>query len=340
MKISVVIQSYGSVHEYKRAVFSIISFYAYSSKPKEQTEVVLFTDRPDFFEPFLKELPIKYVHLTHAKIKEMRGSIDFVHRVKIAAIEEAFSLTEGNILYIDSDTFFISDPVQWMDQLSAVNAFMHENEYPFKVMKEFKLPAGKTFHIFYDFVTSRSFFLHDGSELRISPSQISWNAGVILLHREHQSFLKDVYKLTDDFYPDTKNHGCEQYAFSIILDRNTHLSSCKEMIYHYWFPIKKPIADKFLKDKITEQWASLSLSQKQQQVRRWTYELPAVFETDVLMTQYHAIQLFNEDRLKKGIGYMIRAFAQDPFCWTFIKDSVYHIRRLLLKNIFSRAHAW
>src|SRR5688500_15091363 len=106
---SLVIQSFGRENEYKRAILTVLSFYANCSLPDEQTRLMLFTDRPEYFSSYLSGLPVDFILLTPEKIKEMRGNIDFLHRMKIAVIEEAFDKTGGNIIYADSDTFFVAD---------------------------------------------------------------------------------------------------------------------------------------------------------------------------------------------------------------------------------------
>jgi hypothetical protein len=93
VKVNLVIQSFGRDNEYRRAILTILSFYAHSSLKREETKVLLFTDMPAYFSTFLEGLPVEYVLLTPEKIKSMRGEIDFLHRMKIAVIEEAFKIT-------------------------------------------------------------------------------------------------------------------------------------------------------------------------------------------------------------------------------------------------------
>jgi len=334
---NLVVQSYGARHEYRRAVFSIWSFFVHHESAIEKKRVILFTDDPDFFKPYFGTLPVAYVLITPEKLRHMRGRIDFVHRVKIAAIEEAFAMANDNLLYVDSDTFFIADPAPFMNRLAPQRAFMHIAEYPFSDMKTLELPAGATFHRFYDFIIDKTFYLTDGTPIRISPQQTSWNAGVIVLHHEHRKCIPDVFKLTDDFYPDTENHGCEQYAFSIILERHATVGPCDDMIYHYWLPVKKPIADKFLLPRITDRWAAQTDAQKTADIRLWTQELPVVFETDVLMFRARAIQWFNENRFVKAWGAVLRALRLDPFNWIFLRHTLYHTRRLILLKLLRKA---
>ena len=267
----------------------------------------------------------------------MRGKIDFVHRVKIAAIDEAFAIAKDSLLYVDSDTFFIADPAPFMNRLTPQQAFMHIAEYPFSDMKTLELPAGETFHRFYDFVMSKTFYLTNGTPIRISPQQTSWNAGAILLHYAHRQIIPDVFKLTDDFYPDTENHGCEQYAFSIVLERDATVGPCDSIIYHYWLRVKKPIADKFLSPRITTAWAARTDAQKTTDIRLWTQELPGVFETDVLMFRARAIQWFNENRFVKAYGAVLGALRRDPFNWIFLRHTLYHTRRMIMLKLLRKA---
>jgi hypothetical protein len=331
MKVNLVLQSYGNEREYKRAIFTVWSFFVYYQGPRDSANVIVFTDNVAFFQSMLENFPIHYVPLTAEKIKAMRGKIDFVHRVKIAVIEEAFRIVgSDHLLYVDSDTFFINDPIPFYSRLSESLSMMHAFEYRLKEMKELKLPAGKLFHTFYDFIDGKEFILTDGSKMVISPEQASWSAGVILLHASHQKLLPDVYRLTDALYPDTKHHGCEQYAFCIFLNRITRVETCEEMIYHYWLPVKKPIADEYFSMRITSEWATESEANRLASVKKWTQDLPAVFENHPRRLRDKAILAFNENHFNVGYGIALRALIKNPFHLEFIRDVLYHTRRLIL----------
>jgi hypothetical protein len=325
MRIHLVLQSYGNENEYRRAVFAIWSYFACSTS--DEHEVTLFTDNPKFFELFLQGLPIRYITLTKAKIAEMRGSIDFVHRVKIAVIQEAFAISQTPMLYIDSDTFFISDPVPYMRHLSPALAFMHEFEYRFKEMEKFPLPAGATFLRYYKHIMSRTFRLPGGEEVKFSPEQVSWNAGVILLDPSHAAHLDDVLALTDQTYPGTENHGCEQYAFSFVLERHGAVEPCYDMVYHYWPKVKKNIADKFLLEKISAEWSLLNEREKLFAVKEWIKVFPGVFEEDVLMYQNRSILHFNDNEFREGYQNAWKALRKRPFDVHFSRDVFYHVLR-------------
>jgi hypothetical protein len=327
---NLVLQSFGRENEYLRAILTVLSYYSYTSLPLSQTRVLLFTDHPDYFAPFFDQLPVDYILLTPEKIKEMRGGIDFLHRMKIALIDEAFDRAQGNILYADSDTFFIADPTPLMDKLSEDQCFMHLWEYRFEELRDQPLPAGKTFQDFLTLIENKNFWLADGRQIKVDPQNVSWNAGVMFFHHSHVRFIADVYSLTDQFYPPTLNHASEQYAFSVVLQNSIKVQSCEKVIYHYWYRIKKQIVDDYLKKKLSIAWKEKPILEKLNDIKRWTQVLPKYFDHHVLTYQDHAIQAFNNNEFWDGYQWTFKSLMKDPFkAKRFLKDVFYHTRRYL-----------
>ncbi len=327
MTSTLVTQSFGNEREYRRAIFMVWSFWAYTPT---SSRVILFTDRPDFFRPYFSGQPVEYVLLSPEKIKSMRGSIDFLHRMKIVMIEEAFSISKTNVLYADSDTFFINDPSPLMANLSPSVAYMHEREYNFEEMRYMPLPAGETFRALVSLLDTNTFVLASGSSLKLSTYQSSWNAGVMMFHPVHKALLPDVYSLTDQFYPPTRNHASEQYAFSIVFQNNTDLSSCKEIAYHYWYRVKKLIADEFL-EKNVGILLLLDIEEKIDLIKKWTSYLQFRFDNHVWMLRDQSIQSFNKGEFKQGYAFAARAFLKNPFSFSFNMDVLYHTKRQIKK---------
>jgi hypothetical protein len=268
------------------------------------------------------------VLLTPDKMTAMRGKIDFLHRMKIAMIEEAFQLTSTNILYVDSDTFFIADPSALLRLVSEKKTFMHKNEYRFDSLRDMRLPAAESFHAFLDLIEARTFLGANGSPLPVSTLQYSWNAGAMILHKSHATLLPDIYALTDQFYPPTLNHASEQYAFSIILQTHSEIDSCEDIVYHYWYRVKKTIMDTWLSNTLTTDWIKLPLEKKFESVRNWVFILPDYLENHILSLHDRAIQAFHDNQFRIGWSYAIRTLLRDPSAIHW-RDLLYHLRRNL-----------
>jgi hypothetical protein len=329
---TLVIQSFGRENEYKRAILTILSFYAHGPENRPD-ETLLFTDRPDYFAPYVSGLPVRYVLLTPEKIRNMRGSIDFLHRMKIALIEEAFQSTNGNLLYADSDTFFLSDPVDLMNHLAPGKSFMHVHEYDFEFMRAMPLPSGEPFRAYLELVEAGPLHLADGNLITVTAQHSSWNAGVMLLHKTHSALIPDIYALTDQTYPATGNHACEQYAFSIMLQERTELAPCDSVIYHYWYRVKKAIIDQFLEKNLDHPFIRLPLARKLKKVHAWTELLPRYLEQHVFTLRDNAIQTLNEDKFSEGYKWAVKALLKEPLNNKhFIRDVFYHMKRQLVKR--------
>ncbi len=324
--MNLVMQSFGRENEYKRAILAIYSFYAHYGWPSA-ARVILFTDKEAYFKPYLEPFPIDYIFLSEEKIRSMRGEIDFLHRMKIALIDEAMQLSDDNILYVDSDTFFIADPRSMETRITPGTAFMHLKEYDFESLKDKALPAGKTFRAFYQLLRSNQFDLADKKRITIPTTAISWNAGVMAFHRSHHALLKDVYLLTDQFYPLTNNHASEQYAFSIVLQQRLNVLACDDVVYHYWYRIEKQIADLWAAQHINDAWRSKPLSERLTEIKHMTTVFPGLFQDHILMLQDRAIQAFNVDDFKTARKWALRAWLRKPWDIHFLRDVLYHVRR-------------
>lgn len=324
-----VAQSFGRESEYRRVAFAILSYYAHNdgaTAPK----TILFTDQPSWFEPYFKELPISFVLLSPEKIKQMRGKIDFLHRMKIALIEEAFQTYNTNILYLDSDTFFVANPNHLMAQLSPQNSFMHLWEYQFETLRNLPLPGGATFQAFVKLIESKLFKVGD-TDMKIEATMSSWNAGVMMLHQSHQALIPAVYQLTDQFYPDTQNHASEQYAFSIMLQTNTKLQACDAVIYHYWYGVKKKIMDELLEMEFKQILLLNTTAQRLQYLKEYIQNLSLLIDKHQFTLKDNAVQALNNNQFSEGFKCALKAIFAGAFKDVqFLKDVLYHLKRQLI----------
>ncbi len=319
-----VTQSFGNENEYRRAIFAVWSCWAHY---KIEMPVILFTDRDAFFKPFFEGQKVHFVNLTAEKINEMRGKIDFLHRMKIAIIQEAFELTQSDLIYIDSDTFFISNPSIQFNQTQGGVCFMHLPEYAFAEMRSMPLPAAKVAHAFLNLIENNQFTLANGQSVQLDINLYSWNAGVMFLPGFVKTYLPDVFGLTDQFFPQTNHHASEQFAFSFVLQMNSKVTACDTVIYHYWYRVKKVVMDNWLNKFITTGWAVTSQEEKIKFIKKWNSILPHYLENHVLSLRDGAIQAFHENKFKEGYKLAFKALLKQPFEKKFILDLLYHTKR-------------
>ncbi|MBC6988298.1 hypothetical protein [Hymenobacter sp. BT491] len=323
-----VTQSFGRETEYRRALFAILSFWAWYSGDIKQVRTHLFTDNPDYFKPFLGDIPIDYTLLTPEKIALMRGKIDFIHRMKICLIDETFVKYPGaKLLYVDSDTFFIKDPLPWMQSIVDGRSFMHVFEYKFEEYRHVPMP---TYWAFINLIETKIFRTSKG-ERRVSLDMESWNAGVMGLPSSVAELLPDIYDLTDQFYPPTSHSTCEQYAFSLILKEQTQLSACAEYVFHYWENAEKVTADFVFNELFIEDYGGVYKETLLENIKILTTRLPVLFEEHVLSLQDRSMQAFSHNNFYLGYKFAWKAIKKGSVNPVFFKDVLYHVKRHLKK---------
>lgn len=294
--------------------------------------IYVLTDDPAFFERYIgRRSDVVYIPIDKATIREMRGSIDFVHRMKIASIERVMGLDKDSdrFLYIDSDTFILDDLSVIAGNISPEDSVTHTHEFRFADAID-EPEDNQTRQILLMIRRGIIGFEDRGVAVALDDGFSSWNAGVLGLHRSHNSLLPTVYALTDAIYTKIHHHAAEQFSFSYVLQRNTRIHTCDEQIYHYWPAVKKAIAEEVFVPLFTTSFGQLPFAQQLLRVSAVRDKLPVLFATHYLYWKNEAIQSFNRGQLMSGYLLSLRALVRRPFGdLTFILDILYHTRRIL-----------
>ncbi|WP_283129884.1 hypothetical protein [Enterovibrio norvegicus] len=203
-----------------QASFAILTYL----KSDLISKVCVVTDRPKYYEYFGDRVDV--IDIDQNIMNEWRGKDDFFWRIKMKAIEAAtLHNPEQDILYVDSDTFYVRDMEIISKGLSQGKSFMHENEGKISEMRS------KTPRNMWKSLQGKSF-----SGVLINEDTEMWNAGVIALHRDH---AKQTISLAIDICDEICKTDCprrlvEQFAFSIALKHTSTLTAAENQIGHYW----------------------------------------------------------------------------------------------------------
>lgn len=272
-----VILAYGRETELWRATFAVLSLYAWQeTQPAAEVQTLIFTDQPEFFKPLLDGLPVRYSLLTPALLEEMRGPDQYLHRVKLAVVAQVMATYPGdNLLFCDSDTFFVADAQPLLASIQADTSIMHVREFTFAeavdVYAAFE-PAGQEQYPrrFISLIESRTFRI-DGQERQFHKNQLMWNSGVLGLHAETARLLPDICSLNDALYRGSGWLTVEQIAFSLALPLSTQLQPSNHYVLHYWGQQQKALMDDLLRSALTTPaFRALSLPARLAETKRLT----------------------------------------------------------------------
>ncbi|MEZ8141247.1 hypothetical protein A1OQ_01060 [Enterovibrio norvegicus FF-162] len=188
------------------------------------SKVCVVTDRPCYYKYFGDRVDV--IEIDQNKMNEWRGNHDFFWRIKMKAIETAAHHNAGqDILYVDSDTFYVRDMEKIVLGLSQGNSFMHENEGKLVEM------TSKTPRKMWQSLSGKTF-----SGVTINKETEMWNAGVIALSRKDaQHVISLAIDICDEICAtDCPRRLVEQFAFSVALKDSTLLVAAENQIGHYW----------------------------------------------------------------------------------------------------------
>lgn len=222
-----VYQAYGKVEILQQTMFSVVSLLSYVRQAGD-CGIVIYTDQKSYFTKALGELPfVSYEDLNAEKIAQWKGQIQFVHRLKIEMLLDAVQKYPGRLIYLDGDTYFLSDPRVLFEKINDGMTLMHLPEGKISILRD---PLSKKLRKF----LRRESFQLDGKKYVISPDLTMWNAGVIGYSSSHRPLLKQILELTDQTYTKYQKHVMEQMSVSEVLQKHTAVHRTDETIYHYW----------------------------------------------------------------------------------------------------------
>jgi hypothetical protein len=225
MKEYLLYQAYGNIeiiNECKYALLRLIKVY--SQQLYAPPEVIIYTDKPAEFEMFAGKLPITLQQISKEDVSRWRGSINFVHRVKIEIIKKCLRDFPGKVIYADTDTCCLQPLTDVFKSITFHTVFFHQYEgtidsdQPFRKWKKF-------------FKTVAIPEVEHPSPLHIQMC----NAGIIGLEQSHLPLLDEVLALTDKLYQQFPKHIVEQFSFCYTFQKhNITILDSTSFFFHYW----------------------------------------------------------------------------------------------------------
>jgi hypothetical protein len=226
----IVMQCYGHesiFHECAYALLSLSKWYRKAKLPV--AEICIYTDKPEWFNTFKGcTLPLQFRQIDMALIKQWKGAIDFVHRVKIEVLKDFIQNKEGNILYLDTDIVFTQPIDKLLGGIAEGKLYMHVME-------------GKVHETGNVILKKLSAFLKqhpsvqvNNKTIAIDPDVTMWNAGVLGFKTQYGYLLDDILAFTDTVFTQFPKHIVEQFAFSLFFQRTAAIHTATPYILHYW----------------------------------------------------------------------------------------------------------
>jgi hypothetical protein len=216
--------SYGSGPHVEETIFSILTACRWLHERRD-IQIVVYTDRSEGFDL----LPVKIRKLSQEELFSWQGAAGYLHRRKTCAILDALNTLGGNIVFVDSDTWFRRSPEILFERIGPGRTCLHLREL---LLRKSQNPA----HLrLCEIVRSKPFRDISGKRRHFSRNLFSWNSGVVGINAADAFLMEDALLLIDDIWGQFQEaHDVEQFATMNAFCKNTNVSEASDIVFHYW----------------------------------------------------------------------------------------------------------
>ncbi|KAF1048745.1 hypothetical protein [Xylophilus sp.] len=216
----------------QEAVYALLSARLRSTVP---ATALVVTDQPEFFARYLGDgADLRCLAVDRARLDAWRGGPQgYLHRIKPQAIAHAARSVGpqpgDNFLFVDSDTFFLTDPAPLFERLAAGEVLLNEPEGGLYAIRRQTRSHARLCK-----AARRHAFDVGGEAVRLPMDLTLWNSGVIGLCARLLPVLDDTIALIDAMWPVVPIPTVEQVALSAVLARRgIRPAATTHAILHY-----------------------------------------------------------------------------------------------------------
>lgn len=202
--------------------FSALTFFHFASGLREPWRLVIYTDAPRVFRRY--SLPCEVIPVD--VVRESEDESGYAHRRKLLVVQHCAESFDGDLFFVDGDTYFMESPAELFDVLASGRSVLHTLESLVSDEAQPEVNQVMNHHAF------------DSPRLRLAkgrPGLAMWNSGVIGLPQEAKRVIPEVIALSDELYAASHYHAMEQFAWSIVLEETTGVIPADDVVYHYWY---------------------------------------------------------------------------------------------------------
>jgi hypothetical protein len=201
--------------------FSALTFFHFAPTVPDAWRLVIYTDAPRVFRRYsvpCQTIPVEI-------IRDREDESGYGHRRKLLVVQDCAERFDGDLFFVDGDTYFMQSPAEVFDALASGRSVLHTPEW---VVSEETQPDLNRL------MREHSFHSRTLRSAQRRPSHTMWNSGVIGLPQQTKRLIPEVIAICDELYSAYGYHAMEQFAWSLVLEEVTGIIPADDVVYHYW----------------------------------------------------------------------------------------------------------
>ncbi|WP_143774263.1 hypothetical protein [Niastella vici] len=215
-------------------VYSLLSLDKVISQGlRDEIEIIVYTNIEFQVPPIVAHFKITFRVLDKSEYETwLKRSNNFFLTLKAWILKDFFSHYRTNALFVDTDTFFVKDPLPLFQSIEQGHLQMHVREEKFLQKTEIC-----------NYLKTHRFNSLDGTSYAISTQAYMWNSGVVGVNYSNWPIVDEIINLIEQISNDNEwpkkptwdSKLIEQLAFSYFFQRNNKIRAAEQYIIHYWF---------------------------------------------------------------------------------------------------------
>lgn len=226
----------------RETIYSILSLAKLQQLNKDKCRIIIMSNyEKNLFRRVLYFENVEYIELPNEIINSWINT-GYIFTVKIKALKYYFQIYHDKVLFIDSDTVFLS----WNDSLyesisdkkfimDLPNTMNYKNivnnnmEYQLELDK-ISANSEKKFFCYMD----NHGYLDSEKRYPLNPTMKPSNSGIIGMTYANCCLLDEVEELTQVIWEQHKYICAEEFAFSYIFSNNGEIDYGNKNVFHYY----------------------------------------------------------------------------------------------------------
>ncbi|WP_141683999.1 hypothetical protein [Rhizobium sp. AC44/96] len=209
--------TYGNRREYGlELTYSVMSAVHFLRQRNDNIQIVLITTAASRRD----DLPVRHLIIDDDEMDRWMLDGKYAHAAKYAAFLRALDESQGQVILIDTDTYFTQHPETLFERIGPKRALMHDYDTTLGTHPEWtKLLAQIGGPI---------------AGYRVDGASVMLNSGIVGADWSIRSQIDEVYDLMSGLFAIEPVFNIEQFAFSAVLGKYASLSVCPDVVRHYW----------------------------------------------------------------------------------------------------------
>jgi hypothetical protein len=209
---------FGMRSEYEiELIFSALSAMRWMSGASGIT-ICVVTDRPSS----VSRLPVDTLHVSSEDIARWTLNGKNIFRAKACALLRVLAHYSAPCVLIDTDTYFIRDPLALFERISPNDSLMHASD-------GYCIGDSQLWSQILPFIDQLG-----SSDVPVSRSSEMLNSGAVGLYPQNAALIENAIVLMDRLYAHTPIFNIEQFAIGAALQTKTKVHRCNDVLQHYW----------------------------------------------------------------------------------------------------------